>query len=200
MKNTQKKIILFLLIVIICLLCVYLVKTVYGLFESNSEGIVKINTGKWKVILNKQDISEGVKKEFVIDSVKIEGSKYVKEGKFAPGMTGTFDIELEAQADTAIQYDITFDPSKIESEGINITSIKAISNEQELTKTGENTYTKIYTLAEAQAGIQSTIKVSIEWQNSEEYNENDTKIGITKDYKINIPIDIQIEQYLGKTI
>lgn len=201
-KNKKIKTIIILIIFIILLIAIliYAIGNVYGLFESNSKGVVKVGTGNWSVTLNNEDISSGTEKTFNIDSVNIEGSKYVKEGKIAPGMNGYFDINIKASADVAVRYDITFDTSKIDNQSINITSIKAITNEETLTKTGDNTYTKVCTLEEAKAGIESTIQAVVEWQNNEDYNEKDTYIGQTVDYKINIPVKVEVTQYLGEEI
>lgn len=197
--NKNKKIIIVLIICIVfVVLFIYGIKTVYGLFESNSNGVVKVWAGNWKITLNNEDISTGVEKTFNIDSVNIEGSKYVKEGKIAPGMNGTFNINIKAMADVAVRYDITFDTSKIDNQNINITSIKAITNGEVLIKTGENTYTKVFTLEEAKAGIESTVQAMVEWQNNEEYNEKDTNIGKTVDYNINIPVKVEVTQYLRR--
>lgn len=197
--NKNKKIIIVLIICIVfVVLFIYGIKTVYGLFESNSNGVVEVWAGNWKITLNNEDISTGVEKTFNIDSVNIEGSKYVKEGKIAPGMNGTFNINIKAMADVAVRYDITFDTSKIDNQNINITSIKAITNGEVLIKTGENTYTKVFTLEEAKDGIESTVQAMIEWQNNEEYNEKDTNIGKTVDYNINIPVKVEVTQYLRR--
>lgn len=197
--NKNKKIIIVLIICIVfVVLFIYGIKTVYGLFESNSNGVIKVSAGNWKITLNNEDISSGVEKTFNIDSVNIEGSKYVKEGKIAPGMNGTFNINIKAMADVAVRYDITFDTSKIDNQNINITSIKAITNGEVLIKTGENTYTKVFTLEEAKAGIESTVQAMVEWQNNEEYNEKDTNIGKTVDYNINIPVKVEVTQYLRR--
>lgn len=195
MKN--KKIVFLLIVVVIIIMAIVVT---YALFESKTNGILKIDSGKWKIILNGEDISNGVQKEFYIDSVQIEGSKYVKEGKFAPGMNGYFDINIEVTADVAVRYDITFDTSKIDNESINITDIKATTNNEDLIKTGENTYTKIYTLQEAKNGIESTVQAVIEWKNDENYNEKDTIIGKTVDYNIKIPVKVEITQYLGEEV
>lgn len=196
--SKNKKAILILICIALIAICIYSAKTVYGLFESNSNGIIKVGTGSWKIVLNNEDISSGVKKTFDIDSVNIEGSQYVKEGKFAPGMNGYFNININATADVAVRYDITFDTSKIDNQNINITSIQAITNGEVLTKTGENTYTKVFTLEEAKAGIESTIQAMIEWKDDEAFNEKDTNIGKTVDYKVNIPVKVEVSQYLRR--
>lgn len=196
--SKNKKTILILIGIALITICIYSVKTVYGLFESNSNGIIKVGTGSWKIVLNNEDISSGVKKTFDIDSVNIEGSKYVKEGKFAPGMNGYFNININATANVAVRYDITFDTSKIDNQNINITSIQAITNGEVLTKTGENTYTKVFSLGEAKAGIESTIQAMIEWKDDEKFNEKDTNIGKTVDYKVNIPVKVEVSQYLRR--
>ena len=44
------------------------------------------------------------------------------------------------------------------------------------------------------------IKVTLEWENDESNNENDTKTGRYVNYKMKIPIEVKATQYLGEKI
>ena len=65
---------------------------------------------------------------------------------------------------------------------------------------GENTYSKVITLEEIKNKVTNTIRVYIKWNNVEENNEEDSKIGLTKDNFISIPVSVSVIQYLGEPV
>lgn len=194
MKN---KILLISLSIILCITTIYLIRNTYGLFESNNVMIMDNNVAKWNVLINGTDIKSG--ENFNVDSINIVEGDNVLNGKMAPGTQGYFDIEIDPQdTDTSILYSITFDFSKINDNFI-IESIEEITGGN-LIKTGENSYSKVITLDEINSNVTNIIRVYMKWNNVEENNEEDSKIGLTKDNFINIPVSVSVNQYLGEPI
>lgn len=88
----------------------------------------------------------------------------------------------------------------MENTNIKIKSIEETSGEIELIKTNSNAYTAIIPLSQIKAGKISEITVQIEWQDLEENNESDLEISSTYDFKLQIPINVHVSQYLGEEV
>ena len=69
-----------------------------------------------------------------------------------------------------------------------------------LIKTGENTYTNVLTLNDIKTGIKNNIRVNFSWNNIETNNIEDSKLGLIYNNKIEIPVEIEVLQYLGEEI
>ena len=83
---------------------------------------------------------------------------------------------------------------------IKIVSIEEINQNNELIRTDESTYTGVITLNDIKEKKVNNIRVKITWLNDEENNKADTTMGTIENYKINIPIEVDVTQYLGETI
>ena len=98
------------LIILILILCVlYLtIRSAYSRYTSKAFAVVEKGLAQWVIKVNNTDITKNYTEptEFVIDSFVWdwgEGS-HVAEGKVAPGMTGTFEIEIDP-TDTQVAYE-----------------------------------------------------------------------------------------------
>ena len=152
---------------------------------------------KWNVLINGTDIKSG--DNFIVDTVNIDSSDNVLGGKIAPGTKGYFDIVINpTDTETSILYSITFDFSQVVG-SITIDKIEELTSGN-LIRTGENTYSKIITLEEIENKVINTIRVYIKWNNIEENNEEDSKIGTIKDNFISIPVSVSVIQYLGEPV
>lgn len=117
----------------------------------------------------------------------------------APGTEGYFDILIDpTDTDTSILYSVTFDFTKVNG-SFAIDRIEETTSGN-LIRTGENTYSKVITLEEIKNKVTNTIRVYIKWNNVEENNEEDSKIGLTKDNFISIPVSVSVIQYLGEPV
>lgn len=136
-----------------------------------------------------------------MNAVKISESQYTKENKIAPGMNGTFEINIEPQdTQVSIRYDITIDSSKLSSKSIKLNSIVEKNNDNTIIRTLENTYTGIITLEKINENYFDSIEVTFTWENDEENNEEDTKIGVVENFNLEIPIVITFCQYFGEEV
>jgi len=111
-------------------------------------------------------------------------------------MDGYLDIVIDPKnTDVSIRYDIFLDVDYLHNinEAFIITNIEEL-NGNKLTLTNKNTYTGIikdYT--------KNTIRIYIKWEDIENNNENDYNIGTTNQ-EVEIPININITQYLNEEI
>lgn len=168
----------------------------YGLFESNNNMIVNSEIGKWNVYVGGKEATSG---SFTVDSINIIDSSNVKEGKLAPSTVGYFDIIIDPRdTSVSVRYDITFDFSSVTG-NFSVTEIEEIIDGN-LIRTGENTYSKVISLADIKNGTTNTVRVYVKWNNIEENNDIDSAIGSTKDNYINIPVTVMVSQYLGEVI
>lgn len=190
------KIILGIFGIFILTVIMYEFNASYGLFESNNNMIVNSEIGKWNVYVGGSEATSGT---FNVDSINIIDSSNVKEGKLAPSTMGYFDVVIDPRnTSVSVRYDITFDFSSITG-NFSVTAIEEV-NSGNLIRTGENTYTKVISLADIKNGTTNTVRVHVKWNNIEENNDVDSVIGSTKNNYINIPVTVIVSQYLGEVI
>lgn len=192
MKNRK---ILIVLSIILFIITVYIIRDTYGLFESKNIIVSEANIAKWDILINGTDIKS--EEKFTVNTITLE-TENSKEGKMAPGTEGYFDIVISPNTDTSIIYNITFDFSKVIG-SFKVNKIEEITSGN-LIRTGENTYSKVITLEEIKNKITNNIRVHIKWDNIEENNEEDSKIGLTKNNSISIPVSITVSQYLNEPL
>ena len=176
---------------------IYEITYTYGLFESNKTKLVDNPIASWNILINNSNLNQN--KTFTINNFQIDENTTVKNGRIAPGTTGYFDIEIDpSDTDVSIRYDITFDCSKLPS-NLTVESIEE-TNGYTIVRTDAYTYSNIITLTNIKNGVKNNIRVHIKWQNVEEQNQNDTEIGLNKEYILNIPITITATQYFNETL
>lgn len=191
----MNKKILYLLFISFVLITTYEVMDAYGLFESKNKLVVNQNVARWKILINGSNITE---EDFVINSINVEGNENVLNGKLAPGVRGYFDIEIDPQADTSIVYSISFDFSQI-SDSFKVENIEETTSGN-LIRTDESTYSKVITLNEIKENKKNNVRVYLKWENKEDNNATDSKIGLTENNYINIPVSVYAMQYFGEDI
>ena len=191
----MNKKILYLLFISFILITTYEVLDAYGLLETKNNLVVEQNLAQWNIFINGSDI---VSQDFVINSINVENNDNVLNGKIAPGVSGYFDIEIMPQASTSVLYSVSFDFNQI-SDSFVVDKIEETSGSN-LIRTDENTYSKVITLDEIKENKSSIVRVYLKWENKEENNDIDSKIGLTENNYINIPISVSAMQYLGEDI
>lgn len=191
----MNKKILYLLFISFVLITTYEVMDAYGLFESKNKLVVNQNVARWKILINGSNITE---EDFVINSINVEGNENVLNGKLAPGVRGYFDVEIDPKADTSIVYSISFDFSQI-SDSFIVENIEETTSGN-LIRTDESTYSKVITLNEIKENKKNNVRVYLKWENKEENNATDSKIGLTENNYINIPVSVSAMQYFGEDI
>ncbi len=173
--------------------------TSFALLESKAVHVVSSDVATWSIIINNTDISNS-STSFVIDQINWDSSDNVKEGKVAPGIGGYFDIIIDpSNTDVSIMYNLIFDFSSLENTDIEVESISEISN-NEIIRTGQNTYTGIINLSDINNGITNDIRVNLKWNNNEENNEYDYELGKNANTILEIPVSVEVFQYTGEDI
>lgn len=200
MKN--KIVFIRILAVIALVITIFEIKNTYAIFYSELQGTSQSNIGKWNIEINNTNISSGVNSSFIINNLSIDSNVNVKNDRLAPGTQGYFDIVINPKnTNVSVRYDITIDKSNLTNSSITFNSIdEVLDNDISLVKTGPNTYTGVIPLNKINNTYSNDIKVTFSWINNEENNEQDTLIGFIKNNKLNVPINVSIEQYLGETI
>lgn len=191
----MNKKILYLLFISFVLITTYEVMDAYGLFESKNKLVVNQNVAHWKILINGSNITE---EDFVINSINVEDNENVLNGKLAPGVRGYFDVEIDPQADTSIVYSISFDFSQI-SDSFIVENIEETTSGN-LIRTDKSTYSKVITLNEIKENKKNNVRVYLKWENKEDNNATDSKIGLTENNYINIPVSVSAMQYFGEDI
>jgi hypothetical protein len=199
MKNIIKnktRIILYSLVLVLTLITI---RVSFALFENNASAVVNPNIGRWIITLNNELISSGYTQDIVIDDFIYEENEYVESGVIAPGGSAYVDLVLDAtECDVAVRYDITFNLEDTNYED-NISF--SINDTYDATiRTDENTYSGVISLDSIEDGETITLRVNVDWNDSQEYDESDTSLGLVEDQTISVPINIRLNQYFGEEL
>lgn len=171
----------------------------YALFETNKNVPISSDLAKWNIKVNDTMITNGNSSQnnFNIGSINWQSGGHVREGKAAPGSIGKFNIEIDP-TDTQVSfvYTIKVDLSELDNDEFQISEIKE-TNGNEFIRTGEDTYVGIARLSDNEQGKKYNIEISLIWNNNEENNDKDTELGKKAEEDIDIPVEIDISQYIG---
>lgn len=187
----------------------------YSLYESRNEQAIEMKVANWNIFVNESLVTgeEELSRVFTInDMVLSGGGTTVKEGLFAPGVSGSFTLAIDP-SDTEVSFDyfLTVDGSKIENDMIKIVEV------QQIDKTGNPVSGGALTPVENQDGVYQgffkydearknqnaddrsvIVRITITWFNDEDNNEEDTKVGISSNTpKLDIPVKVSFKQHVG---
>lgn len=169
----------------------------YALFESNLDGTVNNPIGKWNIKLNDILVSSSEEKIITIDKFIYDNNDMVRDGYIAPGSSGYFDLILDTTGtEVAIKYNIAVDLDKIENENITL-DVKAM-NGVAVASADSGGYSGVLSLDDINNNAQIILRLMINWNNDIDYDSTDTELGIKLDSKLEVPIKINVEQYLGE--
>ena len=186
-NNLKYKIILFgiFLMLIISLVVV----DTFALFETNAESTNNMEIGKWKILLNNNDIS--LVKTISLNNFTYNNGVHTENNYFAPGSSASFDVVIDAtQSDVSMEYDLEIDTSSISDyPNINFTILNVGTNEM---LTSSN-YNGIIYLNDQNRVI--TLRIAVVWNDLAEYDESDTKLIGSE---LNFEIAANFKQYIGE--
>lgn len=203
MKNNKGIVtVLILLGMSVLTILIYRMVSIYAIFQSDVEANVKFKNGVWNIEVNGTKISTGIQKDFVIDKIDIEEDEHTMPGKISPGLSGKFKIAINPEnTNVSMRYDITLNQEELKNGSITIKSVEETANGAKLIKTGENIYTGIITLEDIQKGVAHEIEMRVEWNDDEQNNKIDTKLGTNKEVRqFQIPVTFRAIQYSGEEI
>ncbi len=198
MSRTQ--IILYLLVIILICTCFVVFSDTLALFETDSEGEISNDIGKWVIKVNNETITEAEVEEIDITNFNYSTSSLVENGYIAPGGTAFFDLVVDAtECDVAVLYtvDLNLDETDYD-DNISFNLMEIGGNT--VVRTDEYAYSGIIPLSSIQNGDTKTLRVNITWLDVATYNDSDTELGKVEDSKLLIPIKFHAQQYLGETL
>lgn len=201
MTKKQIKILCLVLSIILLIIAIFQISQTYSVFYSELHGTSEIQIGRWDILVNNTQVTNGYQTNFVMDALDFTLSPQVLEGKIAPGMSGVGEISIKPQnVDVSIRYDVYFDKSVITNQQIHISDLIVNNKVKPLILTAENTYTGTILFSDMTQNYEDILEFEVEWINDETNNEADTALGINPNTAVMIPITITFSQYLGETI
>lgn len=201
MTKKQIKIVCLILSVILLIIAFFQISQTYSVFYSELHGTSEIQIGKWDILVNNAQATNGYQTNFVMNPLDFTSSPQVLDGKIAPGMSGIGEISIKPQnVDVSIRYDIFFNKSVITNIQIHISDPIVNNKIKPLIKTADDTYTGTILLSDIVTNYEDVIEFEVEWINDETNNPEDTALGINPTTAVLVPITITFSQYLGETI
>lgn len=197
--KSNKKTLLIVLTVILVVLTSYIIVNTFAIFEESVTTKAGESLAKWEITINNTTMGINTN-TFSLSSLSWTSSARVKEGKVAPGMSGSFLIDIDpGDTEVSIKYDITFDTTELTNTAFRISSVLE-TVDGHLVRTGENTYSGIITLAEIELGKTHEIRVNLIWENNDYNNDIDSEWGRTLNKTVSIPVTVNVIQYDGSTL
>lgn len=197
-KNKTKKILWVTAVFFAFIAVFYIVNESYALLQTIASGNAETNTGSWTIKLNEKNISNGITETFTLNNIIYdETDENIENGYIAPGKSGYFDIVLDPSGtDVAISYEINVRLDECDyPDNIKI-SVENSSTDGEVEQDG-NTFKGLISLNDIKSNKTITLKLTLIWENNEEFNGSDTNLGIVEANKLKIPITVTLNQYQG---
>lgn len=192
----NKKKITALIVLSSLLLLVFVASYSYSLFESNITGETSATIADWLIKVNNTLISTGQEETFTIDEIHYtKTNSNVRQGKFAPGISGYYDIEIESKdTEVAIEYNIYVDD--FDSENFKVKNIDLMQGSSNFTRISEKEFKGVIPYKSRSNQI---LRVYLEWKdlNTPEANEADSIMGTKENPNVEIPITLHFIQYIG---
>ena len=179
---------IFIISLIVLLFTLLIVIDTYALFETEVNGTGDMTIGKWKIKIDGTDAS--LLQTITLNNFIYSSSSHTQSGYFAPGMSATFDVEIDTrESDVSVQYDLTVDDEVLQqypNMQFNVTNLT--SNE---VMAGTRFY-GVVGVDDAQRVI--TLRITLVWNNLPQYDESDTTLN---GGEIEFTIAANFSQYLG---
>ena len=192
--------VLKILTLIMLILTIWTISDTYAKFFTKATITAEYEVGKWQILLNEMDIysEKGEAVTFTMSAQNAAEDSNTASGKLAPNSSLYADIMLNPTGtDVAVRYDIEVNLPEIENLDLQF-EVTIPDSEKVLTKTADNIYTGIISLADIQENKQEQIRCTIKWNAEEEINIKDLALGNTFGSKLEIPIKVTCVQYLGE--
>lgn len=173
-----------LFVVAVLLLLVAVSLSTYAIYKSSATGSSSAEVAKWGVKINETNIVQEDTFTFDASDIVWDSNPNVKEGKIAPGSTGTITFEIDAsESEVSVDYTVALDTSSIDNEKIVITNNdENASGTIAYSSTAEN--------------MKKTITISVVW-NAEDEPDVNTKDTAMAGTTIEIPVTVTATQHTG---
>ena len=165
----------------------------FGVFETIFAEDNDLNIAKWHIYVNDYNLNN-TDNTFYVDSITYTNNSHVTTNRFAPGVTGTFLLEIDpTDTEVSFQYELSIDLSNSAYSQIHIDSIQGINNTNLVANNG--VYSRVFTLSEIAQHKVDTIQVTFSWDNDDDNNDSDSELGLAGgDFAI--PINLSFSQYI----
>lgn len=197
-KNKTKKILWVTAVFFAFIALILIINESYALLQTISSGNAEVKTGSWTIKLNEKNISNGITETFTLNNIIYdESNENIENGYIAPGKSGYFDIVLDPSGtDVAISYEINVRLDECAYPNNIKLSVENTSTDGGVEVIG-NTFKGLISLNDIKSNKTITLKLTLVWENNEEFNESDTNLGTIEANKLKIPITITLNQYQG---
>lgn len=197
-KNKTKKILWVTAVFFAFIALILIINESYALLQTISSGSAEVKTGSWTIKLNEKNISNGITETFTLNNmIYDESNENIENGYIAPGKSGYFDIVLDPSGtDVAISYETNVRLDECAYPNNIKLSVENTSTDGGVEVIG-NTFKGLISLNDIKNNKTITLKLTLIWENNEEFNESDTKLGTIEANKLKIPITITLNQYQG---
>lgn len=196
-KKVKQYLIAFLLLLLV-FMSGFIIARTYSRYSSNSTGNASAKVATWKVKVNNTNITDT--QNFTISDIKWSESDNIEDGYIAPGRTGTFEIKIDpSDSKVAIDFEVSIDATNnlsAANEDIKIKSVQIDNDTVQEESSRHGVYKGSFTLDEVKQNKVKTVKVTIEWENKESHNTEDTTTGKTKTDAITIPVVVTATQHI----
>lgn len=197
MKRSKTHFLLWLSLFILLSITVMVFSDTLALFETDANGDVNSDVGKWVIKVNNETITNSENETIDVDSFVYTSNPHVESGYIAPGGTAYFDLTVDASdCDVAVLYDIDLNLGSTGYDS-NI-SFELEDSAHTVVRTGEYVYSGIIGLNAL--STPRTVRIYVTWDDVASYNESDTELGKVEDSLLTIPIKFHARQYLGETL
>ncbi len=180
--------------------CLFLVLTFFqitksfGVFETRYAEDSDIDIAKWHIYVNNYNLNN-TDNIFYIDSITYTNNSGVSTNRFAPGVTGSFLLEIDpTDTEVAFEYQLTIDLSDSLYDQISIDSIQGVNG---TTLTANNgVYNRVVSLDDINNEVTDTIQVTFTWNDDGNHDDSDSELGAS-DGNFEIPVNISFNQYIA---
>lgn len=195
-KNKTKKLLWITAVFFTFIALILIINESYALLQTISSGSAEVKTGSWTIKINEKNISNGITETFTLNNVIYdESNENIENGYIAPGKSGYFDIVLDPSGtDVAISYEINVKLDECTYPNNIKLSVENTSTDGGVEVIG-NTFKGLISLNDIKNNKTITLKLTLIWENNEEFNESDTNLGTIEANKLKIPITITLNQY-----
>ena len=179
-----------------CLVFLY-AKGTYTSYETNTTGNVSVPIAKWNIKVNNTVITTADENfQLDVDNISWNSSGHISTGKGAPGLSGTTTLVINpGNTEVSFRFDLEIiDRNTDENNKLIVTSIT--SRDVELIRTGEYTYTGIFSKSDVINGTLKTLFLNVEWPSG---GDIDLSMESQDDFSY-ASINMIVSQYLGEDI
>ncbi|MBR3199343.1 MAG: hypothetical protein IKG27_04950 [Bacilli bacterium] len=179
--------------------CLFLVLTFFqitrsfGVFETRFTEDSDIDIAKWHIYVNDYDLNNTTN-TFYVDNITYTNNQSVSAGRFAPGVTGSFLLEIDpGDTEVSFEYQISIDLSNSLYDQITIDSIQGINGTNLTANNG--VYGRVFPLSDIINGVTDTIRVTFTWNDDGNHDVTDSAMGSADGY-FEIPVSISFSQHI----